>query len=215
MGRFYHRYLLYLTVFCCLLPSIACASQLQQSLNKYAGTTVSQQALQRLAPYNHFINYYSQFSFFRPRHKVSPDFIRALIFAESNANPRAVSNKGARGLGQIIYTTGKQAAKELSRTNYRFYSVSKQRLANLQEDDLFDPAVNILLTCYLIAKYNYKFDGKLELVLSAWNAGENLAILQKGQHAPYPETVDLIGKVNSYYLALLQKRPSSKTPPNF
>ncbi len=188
------------------------ASQLQQSLNKYAGTAISPKALQRLAPYNHFITYYSQFSFFQPRHKVSPDFIRALILAESNGDPRAVSSKGAKGLGQILYTTGKQAAKELSRTGYTFRLVRKQTLANLQEDDLFDPAVNILLTCYLIAKYNYKFDGRLELVLSAWNAGENLDILQEGKHAPYPETIDLIGKVNSYYITLLQEGfPASGT----
>ena len=206
MGRFFNVCCLIVSVITCLLPSTALSSQLQQSLNKYAGTTVTQSALQRLAPYNHFITYYSQFSFFRPRHKVSPDFIRALILAESNADPHAVSSKGAKGLGQIIYTTGKQAAKELSQSGYRFHSVRNQTLADLQEADLFDPAVNILLTCYLIAKYNYKFDGRLELVLSAWNAGENLDILQKGKHVPYPETIDLIGKVNSYYIALLQER---------
>ncbi len=199
---------------CCLTLSLlttspGIASQLQQSLDKYRNTIISQNTLQRLAPYNRYINYYSQFTFFRPRHKVSPDFIRALILAESNADPRAVSHKGAKGLGQIIYSTGKQAAKELSRSKYRFHSVPKNKLANLKEEDLFDPAINILLTCYLISKYNYKFDGRLELVLSAWNAGENLAILHRGKHAPYPETINLIGKVNSYYIDLLRKREKS------
>jgi len=66
--------------------------------------------------------------------------------------------------------------------------------------------MNILLTCYLISKYNYKFKGKLELVLTAWNAGENQKELAKGRVAPYLETQDLIGKVNSYYIDLLQKR---------
>ncbi len=182
------------------------ATQLQNSLEKYKNTTISDHSLKRLSPYNHFIDYYSQFTFFRPRHKVNPDFIRALILAESNATPRAVSSKGALGLGQIIFTTGKQAAKELSRSPYTFRHVSRETLANLKKEDLFEPEVNILLTCYLISKYNYKFNGRLELVITAWNAGENLAILHQGLPAPYKETQNLIGKVNSFYIDLIQKR---------
>lgn len=181
-------------------------TQLKHSLIKYKDTEVSSQALMRLSPYNRFINYYSQFTFFKAHHKVNPDFIRALILAESSVNPRAVSKKGALGLGQIMFPTGKQAAKELSRSRFKFRSVSRSRLANLQKEDLFDPAVNILLTCYLISKYNYKFNGRLELVLSAWNAGEYQEELSKGRPAPYQETHNLIGKVNSYYIDLLQKQ---------
>jgi len=150
------------------------ASPLRHALNRYKNNEVSSQDFKKLSPYSKLIDYYSKFTFFKEHHTVSPDFIRALILAESGANPRAVSIKGAMGLGQIIYTTGKQAAKELSLSKFRFRSVSHSRLANLKKEDLFDPAVNILLTCYLISKYNYKFNGRLELVLSAWNAGENL-----------------------------------------
>lgn len=182
------------------------ASSLKNSINKYKDSGVTSQTLKSLAPYNKLINYYSQFTFFRANHKVSPDFIRALIIAESSVNPRAVSSKGAMGLGQIMYTTGKEAAKELSQSKYKFSYINHKKLAHLQEEDLFDPAVNILLTCYLISKYNYKFDGKLELVLSAWNAGENHKELRDGQHVPYKETVNLIGKINGYYIDLLQKR---------
>jgi len=193
----------YLIIF---VPSAANCAQLKQSLEKYTGTRVSRKALNRLAPFNRYINYYSQFTFFKPRHKVSPDFIRALILAESSANPQAISNKGAMGLAQIIYTTGKQAALELSNSRFHFRRVSRTRLRNLKKNDLFEPEMNILLTCYLISKYNYKFKGKLELVLTAWNAGENQKELTKGKVAPYRETQDLIGKVNSYYIDLLRKR---------
>ena len=126
--------------------------------------------------------------------------------AESDANPRAVSSKSAMGLGQIIYSTGKQAALELSRCRFRFRYISKNKLRNLQKRDLFDPEINILLTCYLISKYNYKFRGKLELVLTAWNAGEYQKELSQGKVASYPETQDLVGKVNSYYIDLLKRR---------
>ncbi len=189
-----------------LHPSSGNATQLKHSVNKYKGTQVSKAAIKRLEPYNKLINHYSQFTFFRPRHKVSPDFIRALILAESSANPNAVSNKTAMGLGQIIYSTGKEAALELSRSQFTFQRISRERLATLQKKDLFDPEMNILLICYLISKYNYKFDGKLELVLTAWNAGEYQKELKKGRVAPYEETHNLIGKVNSYYIDLLRKR---------
>ncbi len=175
-------------------------SSLYSALRKYKNKQVSQQAIEKLAQYDHLIRYFSGFSYFLPKHKVSPDFIRALILAESGADHLAVSNKNALGLGQILLTTGIEAAKELAQSETKFRYVSKENLDNLAPMDLFDPAINILLTCYLIAKYNYKFDGKLDLVVSAWNAGENTESLSEGRHAPYQETENLIGKINAYYL---------------
>lgn len=179
---------------------------LSSSVRKYKNTGVSRTSIKRLAQFDYLIRYFSSFSYFVPNHKVSPDFIRALILAESAADPRAVSGKDALGLGQILFSTGEQAGRELSRSRTHFKYVPKNKLANLKKEDLFDPAINILLTCYLIAKYNYKFDGKLDLVVSAWNAGENTLGLSFGKHAPYRETEDLIGKVNGYYVYFLRNR---------
>lgn len=187
-----------------LISSVPVNAEITSYVNKYRNTTLTNAQLQRINKYTNLIQYFSSFSYFVPRHKVSPDFIRALILAESNAKPRAVSNKNAQGLGQIIFSTGKQAAFELSKSNVNFNYVTKETLRNLTKEDLFDPATNILLTCYLIAKYNYKFDGKLELVLSAWNAGEYTDSLSDMKHAPYKETENLIGKVNGYYLYLIR-----------
>jgi len=167
---------------------------------------MSKEQLRRLSTYNHLIHYFSGFSFFKPKHKVSPDFIKALILAESGCNPRAVSPKNALGLGQIILTTGKKAAEEIYASGRTFRYLNVKRLRNLREADLFDPAINILLTCYLISKYNHRFNGKLDLVVSAWNAGENVDSLKIGLPAPYTETYNLIGKVNGYYLHLLRLR---------
>jgi len=106
-------------------------------------------------------------------------------------------------LGQILFTTGKRAASELAQTGYSFKYVKHFRLLHLRRKDLYDPAINILLTCYLISKYNNEYDGKLDLVLTAWNAGDNTESLDSSLPAPYHETFDLIGKVNGYYLYLL------------
>ena len=180
-------------------PSHGTASEdLYSYVKKYQSADLSDQALARIEQYDHLIEYFTSFSYFRANHKVSGDFVRALILAESSANARAVSKKDALGLGQIILTTGQEAGRELARSSVDFRYVTKERLFNITREDLFDPATDILLTCYLIAKYNYKFNGKLELVISAWNAGENTRSLAKGRHAPYRETKNLIGKVNGY-----------------
>lgn len=181
-------------------------ADLNQSLKKFKNKKIGQSEIEKLARYDYLIRYFADFSYFVPKHKVNPDFIRALILAESGANPRAVSNRKALGLGQILYSTGKKAAKELSESRTQFRYVSKATLKNLKRSDLFDPAVNILLTCYLIAKYNHKFDGRLDLVVSAWNAGENTESLTRGKHAPFRETEDLIGKINNYFIYLIRHR---------
>ena len=189
-----------------LLTPASGYSQLINSVNKYKDVNLSGERLNKIDRYHELIEYFTGFTFFQPRHKVSPDFIRALILAESDANPRAISCKNAIGLGQIIPSTGREAGLELSKGTIDFHNVSRARLSNLSKEDLYDPAVNILLTCYLIAKYNYKFNGQLALVLSAWNAGENIKELKQGQYAPHQETHELIGKVNGYYLCLLQQK---------
>ena len=193
-----------LTIVFILSSGMQVHSSLYNSVQKYKNKRVSRQAIDKLAQYDHLIRYFSGFSYFIPKHKVSPDFIRALILAESGADHLAVSDKNALGLSQILATTGMEAARELAQSQTQFRYVSKENLGNLAAIDLFDPAVNILLTCYLVAKYNYKFDGKLDLVVSAWNAGENTESLSEGRHAPYQETENLIGKVNAYYLFFLK-----------
>lgn len=173
-------------------------------VRKYRSVGLSAAEVNSVAGYDNLVVYFSSITYFRPRHTVSPDFIRALILAESGGNPKAVSVKNALGLCQILYPTAKAAAGELLEAGGRFNHVSAERLRHLQPEDLFDPAVNILIACYLIAKYNVRYNGRLDLVVSAWNAGEG-AILNNCPPR-YPETLDLIGRVNGYLLAFLNIR---------
>lgn len=179
---------------------------LHSHLMRYKDTTLSPTALAKVKEYEHFIDYFTGFYYLSPRQKVSPEFVKALILAESGADPDAVSSKGALGLGQILPATGREAGRVLAQSKVAFRYVSMEKLKNLSREDLFDPATNILITCYLVARYNYKFDGRLDLVLSAWNAGENTGSLARKEHAPYQETRNLIGKVNGYYLFLLKEK---------
>jgi len=188
-----------------ILPA---AAPLNHYLKKYREIQASRDQLKRLARYDNLIRYFCSIAYIRPRHKVNEDFLRALILAESDARPRALSDKGARGLTQITWPTGKRAAQELLAGKRSFRFVSRKRLENLQADDLYDPAVNILLACYLVAKYNYQFNGKLDLVVSAWNAGENS--INNNRPAQYPETLNHIGKVNGYFIYFLRQKKQKR-----
>ena len=202
----YLRRLLFFSVIVFLIFPATGLCNLSNSVSKYRNSDVSEEEIKKLAQYDHLIRYFSNFAYFVPKHKVNPDFVRALIVAESGVNPKAISSKKALGLGQILLSTGQLAGKELSQSKTTFRYASKSRLKNLNQADLFDPAINILLTCYLISKYNYKFKGRLDLVVSAWNAGENTHSLTYGRHAPYQETENLIGKINGYYTYLLKNK---------
>ena len=198
--------LFWLLLFCPVVVAEASTGDLRTHVMRYKDVTLSSDALDEIRKYEYLVDYFTGFYYFSSRQKVSPEFVKALILAESAADPGAVSSKDALGLGQILISTGREAGQVLARSRVTFRYVSKEKLKNLSREDLFDPATNILLTCYLIAKYNYKFDGRLDLVLSAWNAGENTGSLARMQHAPYQETRNLIGKVNGYYLFLLKEK---------
>lgn len=175
---------------------------LTQYVQKHRNIQVTHQQSRKIARYDYLIKYYSSIAYFRAGHKVNADFIRALMLAESNGDPKALSHKDARGLCQITFPTGKQAATELARKNIQLKYVSRKRLLNLGPNDLYNPAINILLTCYLISKYNSQFQGKLDLVVAAWNAGENS--ISNNRPPQYKETLNLIGKVNGYFIHFLK-----------
>nr|WP_320013173.1 lytic transglycosylase domain-containing protein [uncultured Desulfobulbus sp.] len=189
-----------LLVALCLLPGMGRANGVDSHLRKYLDVELSPQQRAAIVPHEHLIRYFSSLSYFRSGYTVNPDFIRALMLAESGGDRFAVSGKKALGLCQLLYPTAREVADEFLARGGRVRYVSGERLRTLQPDDLFDPAINILLTCYLIAKYNQAYDGRLDLVVAAWNAGQGS--IRNNQPPRYPETLNLIGKVNGLFIAL-------------
>lgn len=108
------------------------------------------------------------------RFKVPPDLIRAVIHAESAFNAFAVSPKGARGLMQLMPDTMKQHGVK----------------------DGFSPAQNIYGGTRHLALLIRKYNGNLNLVLAAYNAGIG-AVQQHGGIPPYSETRQYVQRVLS------------------
>lgn len=112
-------------------------------------------------------------------HEVDPALVHAVIAAESNYDPKAVSNKGAIGLMQIMPDTGR-----------RYGARTK---------DLYSPAHNIAVGVRYLAELIEMFDGDLELAIASYNAGEN-AVKRFGRRVPpYPETRAYVPRVLRYY----------------
>lgn len=99
----------------------------------------------------------------------------AMIKAESNFNPYAVSRAGARGLMQLLPGTA----------------------ADMGVTDIFDPAQNIAGGTQYIAKLLELFGGNLRLALAAYNAGPE-TVKVYGRVPPYPETMAYVRDVLAY-----------------
>lgn len=87
---------------------------------------------------------------------VEENLIYALIKAESNFNPNAVSHQNAKGLMQLMQSTAEDLAK-------------KSKI-NLNNENILEPEVNIQLGTQYIASLLNKY-GCVEVALAAYNAG--------------------------------------------
>ena len=113
---------------------------------------------------------------------VEYELLKAVIATESGFNPRAVSPKGAVGLMQLMPDTAQR------------FGVKAQAQQSL-EQRLTDPRTNVHAGARYLAWLIGRFDGKTELVLAAYNAGEG-AVRRAGRQVPkYRETQDYVHKV--------------------
>ena len=168
-------------------------------LDRMAREVPSSATQRRLARYESLIRYFTGLAYTRPGITVNASFVRALISAESAAVTTAVSHKGAIGLMQIMPATAQPAARALYETGYDFRFVDESRLKDITAEDLKTPAINLLIGCYLLDRYNGQYGNDLAKTVSAWNAGPR-SVDRHGGAPPYRETLELIGRVNAYYI---------------
>ena len=170
-----------------LVSAPASAKQFTTQLRKPSASQ-----LERLARYEPYIDYFTSIAYGPAGNTVSPEYIRALILTESAAEKFAVSNKGARGLTQIMPDTGRLAAQDIIASGLDFEYVDERRLVRYNADLLYDPAVNILIASYLGALYHADYSGRVDLVAAAWNAGPQAVARYGYRMPPYEETQGMV-----------------------
>ena len=112
------------------------------------------------------------------KYSVPEYLIKAVIKQESNYMPNAISSKGAIGLMQVMPSTG--------------------ALLGITDTELLkDPYVNIMTGTKYLSQMLNRYDGRLDLSLSAYNAGPNL--VDKLQRIPnIDETKNYVKNIIGY-----------------
>ena len=106
------------------------------------------------------------------KYQVEPALLHAVILAESQYNPEAISQRGASGLMQLMPDTALR------------YKVT----------NVFDPAQNIRGGAQYLRDLLKLFNNDLELTIAAYNAGENAVIKSGWRIPPYA-----IGGIASFW----------------
>ena len=110
------------------------------------------------------------------RFSVDPLLVKAVISAESDFDRTAVSNKGAKGLMQLMPET----------------------INDMKVSDPFDAEDNITGGTRYLSRLLKTFRGDLKLTLAAYNAGPNL-VKRYGRVPRIPETREYVNKVMRNY----------------
>jgi len=130
-------------------------------------------------------------------YEIDPLLVLAMIREESRFNTWNESVAGARGLMQIIFSTGEWIAQKVN-------------LGEFNDEMLFDPKINIDLGCWYINYLEERFSNDSILVISGYNAGPGTTSkwLEKYdrtdldnfvENIPYSETREHIKKVMKSY----------------
>lgn len=114
---------------------------------------------------------------------LEPALLHAVIAAESNHNPRAVSPRGAQGLMQLMPATARR----------------------LHLNNPFDPVQNVRAGALYLKELKDMFKGDLNLTLAAYNAGPGAVVRYGSRIPPYAETRRYVPKVLNLYRALSRK----------
>jgi hypothetical protein len=109
-------------------------------------------------------------------HNVDPKLVRAVIQAESGYNRRALSNKGAIGLMQLMPATAKY----------------------LRVGDPWNAEENVRGGTAYLRQLLDRFAGKVELAVAAYNAGPGAVERHRGI-PPYRETREYVRRVLGLY----------------
>lgn len=123
---------------------------------------------------------------------VPPELVKAVVKQESSGNANAVSDKGAKGLMQIMPATAKEIAAELGVDNY----------------DLTDPETNLRFGTHYLGKLIQEFNGDVELALTAYHSGPYRVkkLLESTGGSTLADIIDYLGPVGKKYASGVIKK---------
>ena len=111
------------------------------------------------------------------KYDMDESLVKAVIKAESDFDPSAVSRKGAQGLMQLMPDTARDMAV----------------------NNPFHPTQNMEGGIRYLRKLLDQFQGNLHLALAAYNAGENAVIKYNNSIPPFEETRTYVKRVLKFF----------------
>src|SRR6202171_2336159 len=122
------------------------------------------------------------------RYSVDADLITSVIAAESNFDPKAISQRNARGLMQLLPATAN----------------------HLGVKNIFDPQENIDAGAHYLSDLLLLYKNDLALTLAAYNAGPE-RVQHYGQRVPpFAETISYVRRVKKTYNQRKASGPPAK-----
>ena len=154
------------------------------------------------------LNYEDLIEKYAVKYSVDPYLAASVIWVESRFLPEAISPQDARGLMQILPTTAQWASVRMGLEDY-------------QEEQLFEPEINIEIGTWYLSFLNSQFPDNRDLVLASYNGGignvlkwlDNREYSSDGKqldHIPFPETRNYVTKVQEVYDIYREIYPSLK-----
>ena len=118
------------------------------------------------------------------QHALDPDLLFALVAVESRFNSRAVSRRGARGLGQLMYPTAREVAPTLVHRPIDLYNVRR----------------NLAVTARHLHELLLEQRGDLRAALTAYHLGRHGGRVARGEDYRY------VGLICTHYASLKIRR---------
>ena len=142
--------------------------------------------------YSDLVEYYAG------KYSLDEKMLYAVIRTESNFNPKAESNAGARGLMQITEVTFDWIKSKIAPTE------------DLTFDSLYDPETNIRFGCYFVSYCLLRYQDDLATAAAAYHSGwgtvdellaqpEYSADGKTLDHYPYPQMRQYVKKITESY----------------
>lgn len=163
-----------------------------------AGTVLFTIFQDKIKRWEYPIEYPEYVTYYADKYDIDPLMLYAFIRTESNFNPRADSDAGARGLMQITEVTFDWIKSKIAPTE------------DLTFEDLYDPETNIRFGSYFVSYCLLRYQDDLATAAAAYHSGWGTVddLLSQAEysadgktldHYPYPQMRLYVKKITSSY----------------